>query len=353
MPHDRPGYDALLYVSFGGPEEPGDVMPFLRRVTAGRDVPEGRLEEVAEHYHGLGGRSPINDQNRAVIAALRDLLAEEGPHLPVYFGNRNWHPLLADTLAEMADDGVDRALAYVTSAYSSYSGCRQYREDLAAAREQAGVDVRLDKLRVFYNHPGFIAPQTERVRAALAGLPAGLASDAHLLFVTHSIPRTMARHCDYEAQTLTAARLVAERLDADHGWDVVYCSRSGPPHVPWLGPDVGEAIADRAAAGVPAVVVVPIGFVSDHVEVRHDLDVEAAGAAEEAGVAFARAGTVGDHPRFVRMIRELVRERTGAGAPRRALGMRGPGHDVCPSDCCLTPGQTARPTVAGADPVRG
>lgn len=340
-------YDALLYVSFGGPEDPEDVMPFLHNVTAGRDVPRGRLEQVAEHYHHFGGRSPINDQNRAVVAALERRLASEGPELPVYFGNRNWHPLLADTIREMARDGVRRALAYVTAAYSSYSGCRQYREDLAAARERAGVDVDIDKVRVFYNHPGYVQPQVELTRGALDELPAEVRAEARLLFTTHSIPLTMARHCDYEAQTAETARLVTQRLATGHPWELVYCSRSGPPQVPWLIPDIGDRIAELAARGVPAVVVVPVGFVSDHMEVIYDLDVEAREAAEEAGVAFARAGTVGTHPRFVGMIAELVRERTD-GAPRRALGTRGPNHDACPVDCCLTPGSEPVPAVASA-----
>lgn len=338
------GYDALLYVSFGGPERPEDVMPFLRRVTAGREVPEQRLEEVASHYHEVGGTSPLNDQNRTVIAALEDLLASEGPHLPVYLGNRNWHPDLREAMAAMAADGVERALAFVTSAYASYAGCRQYREEMARAGSRAGVDIAIDRLRLFYNHPGFIEPVTQRVGDALDRLDD---PSAPLLFVTHSIPCSMARHCDYEVQTYEAARLVAQRLATRRRWEVVYCSRSGPPQVPWLEPDVSARIRTLAREDAGAVAVVPVGFLSDHVEVIYDLDVEARAAAEEAGVGFVRAGTVGDHPRFVAMIRELILERT-AGGPRRALGTRGPHHDRCPADCCLTPGQEPAPAVSSA-----
>lgn len=344
-------YDALLVVSFGGPERPDDVVPFLENVTRGRNIPRARLEEVGEHYYLFGGRSPINDQNRALVAALQAEFTAAHVKLPVYWGNRNWHPLLADTLARMRDDGVQRALAFVTSAYSSYSGCRQYREDLAAARAAVGDGApEIDKIRVYYNHPGFVVPMAELTGQALAELPAHARSGARVVFTTHSVPRSMARHADYEVQTYEACRLVMQHLGAPvAGWDLVFNSRSGPPQVPWLEPDVNDHLQELAKDGTAGVVVVPIGFVSDHLEVAYDLDVEAKETAEEAGLAFVRASTVGAHPRFVRMVRELVAERL-EHAPRQALGTRGPNHDFCPLDCCLTPGQQAHPTVADAAP---
>ncbi len=351
-------YDAILLVSFGGPEAPDEVIPFMQNVTRGRNIPRERLEEVSEHYFAFGGRSPINDQNRALKAALEALLAEQGPALPVYFGNRNWHPLLPDTLAQMRDDGVERALCFVTSAYSSYSGCRQYRENLAAARAEVQGAPELDKIRVFYNHPGFVAPQVDLIRAALSELEADVRDRARIVFVTHSIPRTMSRHCDYEAQHYETCRLVMAGLatagdpaGADRGWDLVFCSRSGPEFVPWLEPDVNDHLEALHAEGVPGVVVVPVGFISDHMEVIYDLDVEAKETAEKLGLPFARAGSVGVDPRFVAMIRELVLERLEQ-APRQALGTRGPNHDACPVDCCFTPGQDLHPVVAAAAPPR-
>ncbi len=347
------GYDAILLVSFGGPEHPDEVLPFLENVTRGRNVPRERLEEVAEHYLAFDGRSPINDQNRALKAAIEGALADGGPDLPVYWGNRNWHPLLADTLGEMRDDGVGRALCLVTSAYSSYAGCRQYREDLAEAQAAVGASMaprargdapELDKIRVFYNHPGFVDPQRDLVRAALDELPADARAGARMVFTTHSIPRTMSRHCDYEVQHLETCRLVMKSFPG-RGWDLVFSSRSGPPSVPWLEPDVNDHLEALHAEGAPGVVVVPMGFVSDHMEVVFDLDVEARETAERLGLPFARAGTVGTDPRFVAMIRELMLERT-AGAPKRSLGTRGPNWDACPSDCCFTPGQPERPVVA-------
>ncbi len=339
-------YDAILLVSFGGPESPEDVIPFMENVTRGRNIPRERLEEVSEHYHAFGGRSPINDQNRALKAALEELLAAEGRDLPVYFGNRNWHPLLPDTLRQMRDDGVQRAVCFVTSAYSSYSGCRQYREDLAAARAEVGEGApELDKLRVYYNHPGFVEPHLDLIADALAQLPEETRPGARIVFTTHSIPHTMSRHCDYEVQHYETCRLVMEQLP-ERGWDLVYNSRSGPPSIPWLEPDVNDHLEALADEGVPGVVVVPVGFISDHMEVIYDLDVEAVETAERVGLPMVRAATVGVDPRFVAMIRELVLERT-EDAPRRALGTRGPNHDVCPTDCCFAPDQEAKPTVAG------
>ena len=344
-------YDALLFVSFGGPEAPDEVMPFLENVVEGRDVPRERLEAVAEHYVAHGGRSPINDQNRALIRALQDRFAADGPDLPIHFGNRNWDPFLVDALRDAAAAGHRRLLAFVTSAYSSYSGCRQYREDIARAIAEAGVDVEVDKVRVFFNHPGYVAAQVDRVRTALGQLPAADRAGARLVFVTHSIPLRMARHSDYAMQHYEAARLVAEQLraggDWDAGWDLVYCSRSGPPRVPWLEPDVGDHLADLHADGHRATVVVPLGFVSDHMEVIHDLDVEAREGADDLGLAMVRAGTVGTHPDFVEAVRELVLERV-EGVPARACGTLPPWHDACPVDCCAWPGQELAPTVASA-----
>ena len=354
-------YDAILLVSFGGPEQEEDVLPFLERVTAGRDVPRERLEEVAEHYLAFGGRSPINDQNRALLQAFQELLAAEGPDLPVYWGNRNWHPLLADTLREMRDDGVERAICFVTAAYSSYSGCRQYREDLAAARAEAGEGApELDKLRVYYNHPGFVEPQVDFVVEALERISPEHRDRAPVVFTTHSIPHTMSRHCDYEVQHHETCRLIMQGVErrASRGdglpreWQLVYCSRSGPEFVPWLEPDVNDHLADLHRHGVEAAVIAPIGFVSDHMEVVFDLDVEAAETAGELDMEVVRAATVGTDERFVRMIRELVLERL-EDAPRQALGTRGPNWDACPLDCCLTPAQEVLPTVADATPPPG
>jgi protoporphyrin/coproporphyrin ferrochelatase len=343
-------YDAILLVSFGGPEAPDQVIPFMENVTRGRDVPRERLEEVSQHYFEFGGRSPINDQNRALKAALEQLLAAEGPHLPVYWGNRNWDPLLPDTLAQMRDDGIERAICFVTSAYSSYSGCRQYRENLAEARAQVEGAPELDKLRVYYNHPGFLDPQVDLIAAAIEELPQAVRAEARIVFVTHSVPRTMARHCDYEVQHYEACRIVMDAFEGRE-WDLVFCSRSGPEFVPWLEPDVNDHLEALAEQGVPGVVTVPIGFISDHMEVIYDLDVEAKATAERIGLPFARAGTVGVDERFVAMIRELVLERLTDG-PARALGTRGPNHDACPVDCCFTPGQPERSVVAAAQPRR-
>ncbi len=344
-------YDAILLVSFGGPEGPDDVIPFMENVTRGRNVPRERLEEVSQHYVQFGGRSPINDQNRALKAELEQLLAAEGPELPVYFGNRNWHPLLADTLREMRDDGVGRALCFVTSAYSSYSGCRQYRENLAAAREEVGEGApELDKIRVFYNHPGFVEPQVDLISDALASLPEEVRAGARIVFTTHSIPRSMSRHCDYEAQHYETCRIVMEHLPGRE-WDLVFNSRSGPEFVPWLEPDINDHLEALSEAGVPGVVVVPIGFISDHMEVIYDLDVEAVETCEKLGLPFARAGSVGIDPRFVAMIRDLILERTD-DAPAAALGTRGPNHDFCPVDCCFTPDQDLKAVVAAAEPRR-
>ena len=338
-------YDALLVVSFGGPEGPDEVMPFLDNVLRGRPVSEERKRQVAEHYLHFGGKSPINDQCRALILALEAELRARGPRLPVYWGNRNWPPMLADTLKTMADDGVKRALAFMTSAYSSYSGCRQYRENVEAARAMAGARApQVDKLRVFYNHPGFVEPMAKNVHEALARIPAARRDRAALAFTAHSIPSGMAAGCDYEVQLRETVRLVREGVGRTDG-RLVFQSRSGSPPQPWLEPDILDHLASLKAEGAIDVVVAPLGFISDHMEVVYDLDTEAALRARELGLHLVRAATVGVAPEFVAMIRELVVERMDGG-DRRALGARGPNHDVCPEDCCLAP--AARP--AGTRP---
>jgi ferrochelatase len=312
-----PAYDAFLLVSFGGPEGPDEVMPFLENVTRGRGVPPERLATVAEHYYAFGGVSPINQQCRDMLAAVRADFSAAGLSLPVYWGNRNWDPYLADTVRAMADDGVRRAIAFVTSAYSSYSSCRQYLDDIERARAAAGPRAPvIDKIRRFFNHPGFIEPFAANARAALATLPADLREGAHLVFTAHSIPVAMADASGpgggrrYVAELTEAARLITERTDGGmHRWTLAYQSRSGPLSQPWLEPDVRDHLGELAKSGTRAVVVIPVGFVSDHMEVRHDLDVEAAQSAESLGLAFARAATPGTHPRFASMITELVRER--------------------------------------------
>jgi ferrochelatase len=336
-------YEAVLLVSFGGPEGPDDVMPFLRNVTAGRGVPDERLEKVAEHYALFGGVSPINEQNRELLAALRLALAPRA----VYWGNRNWAPYLPEALAEMRADGVRRAAVFVTAAYASYSSCRQYREDLAAA--ESG-ELQLDKLRHYYNHPGFITAQAD----AVVALGAALTPQARMVFTAHSIPEASARTSGptggaYPRQLGEAADLVAglvrERTEWVGAHEVAWQSRSGPPSVPWLEPDINDRLEQLAAEGVRDVVIVPVGFVSDHVEVRYDLDIEAAATAERLGIALSRAATVGTGPLFVQMVADLVAERENLGNLRPALGPSGPSHDVCPLDCC--PARTPRPAAAG------
>jgi len=336
VPHSSFPYDALLLVSFGGPEKPDDVIPFLENVLRGKDVPRQRLLEVAGHYELFGGVSPLNAQNRALLAALVHELNRHGPHLPVYWGNRNWHPLLEDTLQEMTDDGVRRALAFVTSAFASYSGCRQYREDIQRAREKAGLNApQVDKLRLFYNHPGFIEPQAERVAAALAEIPAERRAAAKVVYTAHSIPLAMASRCAYQEQLQEACRLVSEGVGLSD-WQLVFQSRSGPPSQPWLEPDLGDSLVGLCAAGpISDVVIVPIGFLSEHVEIVYDLDVEIAALCGHLGLNMVRAGVVGTHARFVTMIREMILERIEPHGARLALGKHGPSPDVCPPDCCL------------------
>lgn len=350
-------YDALLLYSFGGPNKPEDVVPFLRNVTAGKGIPDARLEEVGEHYYGFGGKSPINEQNLALKAALEAELAARGIDLPVVWGNRNWAPYTADALDELDALGAQRAVALVTSAYSSYSGCRQYREDLALTLQARGqldddgsTGVQFDKVRSYFNHPGFAQANTDAVVEAyreLAAAHADLADDARLVFVTHSIPDTMeaasaVSGATYSAQHLDLAAVVAERVGAELGhpveWTLAYCSRSGPPSQPWLEPDVNDLLGDLAGQGVRAVVLSPIGFVSDHMEVVYDLDTEALATARELGLAAVRAGTVGTRAPFVAGLVDLVLERAALArdedVAQASFGALGAFPSVCRPGCC-------------------
>jgi protoporphyrin/coproporphyrin ferrochelatase len=331
-------FDAFILLSFGGPEKPDDVMPFLRNVTRGRGIPESRLLAVSEHYMHFGGVSPINAQNRALLAAVSSDFADNGIKMPTYWGNRNWHPMVEDTVAQMRDDGVTHALGFATSAYGGYSSCKQYWEDIARARAAVGPRApQITKLRQFHDHPGFVGPHVSAVREALGSLPSARRETTRLVFTAHSIPESMATSAGphggrYTAQLNETASLVHAAAAPDLPWDLVWQSRSGPPQVPWLEPDINDHLAALASSGVTDVVVSPIGFVSDHLEVVWDLDNEAAATAESLGLGYARAATPGTDPRFVTMVRELVEERT-AGRPRERLGTL-PIWDDCPSGCC-------------------
>jgi ferrochelatase len=326
-------YDAVLLVSFGGPEGPDDVLPFLENVLRGRNAPRERMLEVAHHYDLFGGVSPINRQNRALIAALLVEFQERGLDLPIYWGNRNWHPFLADALRQLRADGRKHALALITSAYSSYSSCRQYLDDIERARVEVGPGApRVSPVRKFFDHPGFIAANTDHLREALAALPPASQRRERVIFTAHSIPESMARVSAYESQLRTACRLVAEASDVSV-WELAYQSRSGSPAQPWLEPDIEERLEALHVDGVEAVVVAPIGFLSDHIEVLYDLDIAAQRRAKRLGITMVRAATVGTHPAFVRMLGELIAERM----PDR------PGEGVCLAGCC--PRGEARPTA--------
>lgn len=331
----REPYDAVLLVSFGGPEKPDDVIPFLENVLRGTNVPRERIGQVVKRYELFGGQSPANAEIRALLAALVTELNAHGPQLPVYWGNRHWHPLLADAIEQMAEDGVRRALALVTSAFGSYYGCRQYLEDIERARKAAGPEApQVDKLRLFYNHPGFIEAMSDQVAAALSEVPAGARDDVPIVYTAHSIPVAMAAKCAYVEQLREACRLVSERLERS-AWALVYQSRSGPPREPWLGPDVGDYLRGLAdQGGTSHVVVAPIGFVFENMETVYDLDVEAARLCQELGLNMVRCPVVAGHPLFARMIRQLVAERIGERPARPALGSHGASHDVCAPDCC-------------------
>jgi ferrochelatase len=357
-------YDAILLASFGGPEGQDDVIPFLRNVTRGRGIPEERLEEVAHHYRAFGGISPINEQNRRLKAALEAELARRGIDLPVLWGNRNWEPYLADALAEANDRGLTRLIAIGTSAYSSYSSCRQYREDYASALEATGLGgvIEIDKVRQFFDHPGFVQPFIEGVRQGLADVAAaGIAlADTRVLFSTHSIPSADAAKSGphggaYEAQHLAVAEVVMDAVGGrpgEIGWDLVYQSRSGPPSQPWLDPDVNDRIRELAADGTKAVVIVPLGFVSDHMEVKWDLDTEVMETAAELGLFAVRVPTPGVHPDYVSGLVDLVLERVNGvpTADRPALTDLGPWYDVCRSGCCENVRLGFKPALAGLAP---
>lgn len=335
-------YDAILVVSFGGPEGHDDVIPFLENVLRGRNVPRERMLAVAEHYYHFDGKSPINQQTRELIAAIKHELFQHGPNLPLYWGNRNWHPMLADTLRQMKHDGIKRALALVTSAYSSYSGCRQYREDIAGAQAEVGEGApQIDKLRVFFNHPGFLKASEDRLREALSQLPANARDNVQIVYVAHSVPLSMANSSDYVKQLEEVRRLTSTAIGIKN--DVlVYQSRSGAPGQPWLEPDILDYLREVKAKNLAsAVVIAPISFISDHMEVLYDLDIEAKHLCDELALPLARAKTVGVHPKFIAMIRELILERTEA-AERRALGWLGPREDVCAQDCCPAPQRAVR-----------
>lgn len=381
MPHDDSPlspvapYDALFLASFGGPDGPDDVLPFLRNVTSGKGIPDERLAEVAEHYHHFGGASPINGQNLALQRALTAELERRGLDLPVVWGNRNWTPYTKDALAAAHADGARRVLALVTSAYASYSGCRQYREDFWTALEQLGAELGLaegeqplvlDKLRPYFNHPGFVAANVDAVTEALGKVPAG----ARVVFVTHSIPDTMEEASglagpSYSAQHLdVAAHVAAEvgrRLGTTVEWDLAYCSRSGPPSQPWLEPDVNDLLRDLAAGGAQAVVISPIGFVSDHMEVVYDLDTEALETADELGLTAVRADSVGTRDVFVSGLVDLILERAATERARVAgeqppvpatVGALPAWHDVCRPGCCRRQAgvDSGRPAACSTDP---
>ncbi len=347
--------DALLIVSFGGPEGPGDVVPFLENVTRGRGIPRERLVEVGAHYSHFGGVSPINTLNRDLVAQVRAVLDQRGEDLPVLWGNRNWGPYLVEAVREAHDLGVTRVFAFVTSAYSSYSGCRSYRENLhdavtAVQGEDPGWQPEVYLLRPYFNHPGFVDPFVDGTRTALADLPEG----SRLVFTTHSIPTADAERCDYLAQHRDVAATIAGAVGRGDEWDLVYQSRSGAPHIPWLEPDISDHLADLADAGATGVAMVPIGFVSDHMEVVWDLDTVAMGDAERLELPAARVATPGTDPRFVAMVADLLAERRATldSAEPVELPTRGslpPRVVPCIAGCCPNP-RAPRPALCGSDP---
>ncbi|WP_307055333.1 ferrochelatase [Arthrobacter bambusae] len=373
-------YDAVLLASFGGPEGQDDVIPFLRNVTRGRGIPDERLEEVSHHYRAFGGISPINQQNRNLKAALETELASRGISLPVLWGNRNWDPYIPQTLQESYDAGHRKLLMVTTSAYSCYSSCRQYREDIGIALTETGLDGKLevDKVRQYFDHPGFVEPFVEGTAAGLAEVQEKLAADGlqgapvHILFATHSIPtrdaeaagrsdgepRDFEQDSAYVAQHLAAGAEVVRRVESESGltapWSLVYQSRSGAPHVPWLEPDINDAIEELAGQGIKGVVIVPLGFVSDHMEVAWDLDTEALETCKNLGLAATRVPTPGTHRKFVSGLVDLICERTVANniADRPAMTGLGPWYDICRPGCCAN-FRGEKPTIAGADTTVG
>jgi ferrochelatase len=359
-------YDAVILAGFGGPEGQDDVIPFLRNVTRGRGVPDERLEEVAQHYRHFGGVSPINAQNRALKAALESELADRGIDLPVIWGNRNWQPYLPDALREAHDRGFRTLLGLATSAYSSYSGCRQYREDFASALAETQLEgeLRIDKVRQYFDHPGFVRPFVDGVRSAIGELTdRGFGADAiRVLFSTHSIPSQDAEHSGpdghaYERQHLAVAEVVMTEAGAlgggqDIGWELVYQSRSGPPTVPWLEPDINDVIRELPGRGVEAIVIVPLGFVSDHMEVLWDLDTDAMETSDALGIVALRVPTPGVDPAYVTGLVDLILERVN-GTPkvdRPAETNLGPWYDVCRPGCCENVRLGFKPAIAGVAP---
>ncbi|WP_114905554.1 ferrochelatase [Ornithinimicrobium murale] len=360
-------YDAVVLVSFGGPEAPEEVMPFLRRVTRGRGIPDERLEDVAEHYHAFGGKSPINDQNRALLAALGEEFARREISTPLLWGNRNSEPFLTDTLRGAASEGMTRFLAVTTSAYSSYSSCRQYREDLAesiAELTEEGTPVRVDKVRQYWNHPGFASTNARLVTEAARQVRDRSGEVPRLVFVTHSIPNGMDDTSGpgdgegnvYSAQHEALTRAITEEVRATLGEDLVgeltYCSRSGPPTQPWLEPDINDRLRELSSEGVTQVILAPIGFVSDHMEVIFDLDTEAQETAAEVGIEVLRVPTVGIDPQFVSGLADLVVERAaearGESPERPSWPVAEPWPSVCAPGCCPNL-RVAKPAACGAD----
>jgi ferrochelatase len=328
-------YDAVLVVSFGGPESREEVIPFLENVLRGRNIPLERILAVAEHYYHFEGKSPINQQTRELIAALEAMLERSGPALPIYWGNRNWHPLLPDTMRRMKQDGIRRAVGFVTSAYSSYSSCRQYREDIARAQREVGSGApEVDKLRPFFHHPTFVEAIVERVRDALQAIPADAQGNVQIIYTAHSIPLSMANTSEYLRQLEEVRRLISGAL-AQKNDALVYQSRSGAPGQPWLEPDILDYLREVKARNLAsAVVLAPISFISDHMEVLYDLDVEARELCDSLALPMTRAKTVSVHPKFIAMIRELILERVNPQSERRALGSTGARPDICLEDCC-------------------
>ena len=349
-------YDALLIVSFGGPEGMADVEPFLDNVLRGLTLPDTTRRKIVDRYVKFGGVSPIAEQTRNLVAAVQQELAQRELQLPVYLGNRNWHPFLSDTLRTMAADGIGRTAAFVTSMFSSYSGCRRYREDLHLAADGLEQAPAVDRLRYGYNHPGFLEAFADRVRASLAEIPAERRSQTPILFTAHSLPEAAARAAPYVAQLREACRLVSLALGGRNArrWRLVYQSnnaRYGGER--WLGPDICDAVVEESDRGEQDVVVAPIGFVCDHLEVTLDLDHEAKDAADAAGINLVRAGTVGTHPAFIAMVCDLLQERSKPDFERIALGRHGPSHDLCPANCCLS-GRPGQPAAAlGGSPLPG
>jgi ferrochelatase len=336
-------YDAIVVVSFGGPEGLEEVMPFLDNVLRGKGVPEERKQEVAHHYELFGGVSPINAQNRELVEKVRAGLEDKGIDLPVLLANRNTEPYIPDVLEECREKGYQKLLTYVTSGFSCYSGCRQYRENLMSAQAEMGPDApAFDKIRTFFNHPLFIEVVSEKVSEAVGLLPQEDQARPHVVFTAHSIPMAMADTSPYVEQLTEAARLVAERLEVSD-WELVYQSRSGPPSMPWLEPDICDHLDDLKARGVTSVVVSPLGFVSDHMEVLFDLDLEARDHAADIGLSYVRASTPGNDSKMVEMVVELIRERLEDWPERRTIGRLPAKHDVCPENCCPAMKRPERP----------